>query len=159
MVIYGVTFDPVSKGPIVLLKTDVGNRFIPIWIGASEAQAILARLQNVETERPMTHDLLAAVVHDLDAEVVRVVVTDLREHTFFALITLRHRDGEVEVDSRPSDAIALAVRTGAPIFAADDVLERSAVDMPQQPQPESIIEDFKRFLDEVDPQQFGADSS
>src|SRR3954452_1086356 len=118
MRIYGVSFDLVGKQPIVLLKTSEGNRFLPIWIGHPEAAAILMKLQGNESPRPMTHDLFAHVLDELDAKVVRISVTDLRENTFYAKITLQ-RDGDtIEVDSRPSDAIALAVRCDAPIYAA-----------------------------------------
>ena len=112
MVIYGVSFDLVGKQPIVLLKTAEGSRFLPIWIGHSEAAAILMKLQNANTPRPMTHDLVTEMLTQLDAQVVRICVTDLRENTFFATITLQQDGSEIEVDSRPSDAIALAVQIG-----------------------------------------------
>ena len=110
MVIYGVSFDMVGKQPIVLLKTADGNRFLPIWIGHPEAAAILVKLQNAAQARPMTHDLLNDVVGRLDAEVVSIAVTEMRENTYYARITLQQNGSEIEVDSRPSDAIALAVR-------------------------------------------------
>ncbi len=165
MHVYGVSFDMVGKQPIVLLKTASGSRYLPIWIGHPEAQAILSRLQETETPRPMTHDLLATAVADLGAEVVRIEVTDLRENTFYARITLRRDGAEIELDSRPSDAIALAVRTQAPIFAADAVIEASAVTMdddqapPAHPSqtsddPDRLVEEFKRFLESVDPEEF-----
>ena len=114
MVIYGVSFDMVGKQPIVLLKTADGNRFLPIWIGHPEAAAILMRLQAKETPRPMTHDLFTDVLGELGAEIVQIAVTDLRDNTFYARITLRRDGSTYEVDSRPSDAIALAVRCDAP---------------------------------------------
>ena len=114
MVIYGVSFDMVGKQPIVLLKTVSGNRFLPIWIGHAEAAAILMKLQGAETPRPMTHDLLNDVVSELNAEISKITVTELRENTFYALITLRAAASEIEIDSRPSDALALAVRTQRP---------------------------------------------
>src|SRR5947209_13343057 len=117
MVIYGVSFDLVGKQPIVLLKTADGNKFLPIWIGHPEAAAILMKLQNATTPRPMTHDLFADVLSQLDVRVVRITVTELRENTFYAQITVAQDGQEVEIDSRPSDAIALAIRTEAPIFA------------------------------------------
>ena len=106
MVIYGVSFDMVGKQPIVLLKTADGNRFLPIWIGHPEAAAILVKLQNGAPARPMTHDLLNDVVGQLDAEVVSIAVTEMRENTYYARITLQQNGTEIEVDSRPSDAIA-----------------------------------------------------
>jgi bifunctional DNase/RNase len=128
MLIYGVSFDLVGKQPIVLLKTSDGNKFLPIWIGHSEAAAILVKLQNATTPRPMTHDLVTEILGHLDAEVVSVAVTELRENTFYARITLQQNGSEIEIDSRPSDAIALAVRAGAKIFVADEVIEESGIE-------------------------------
>src|SRR5919199_6869366 len=126
MHIYGVSFDLVGKQPIVLLKTAEGNKFLPIWIGHPEAAAILMKLQGASTPRPMTHDLMTDMLSQLEAQVVRITVTELRENTFYARITVQQNGAEIEIDSRPSDAIALAVRAGAPIFAADAVIEESA---------------------------------
>ena len=110
MVIYGVSFDMVGKQPIVLLKTADGNKFLPIWIGHPEAAAILMKLQGAATPRPMTHDLFTEILGQLEARVVRIAVTELRENTFYALITVAVNGTEIDIDSRPSDAIALAVR-------------------------------------------------
>jgi len=155
VVIYGVTFDVVNKQPIVLLRTEGTNRFLPIWIGNAEALAILSHLKGTRPERPMTHDLLATVVSDLQAEVVQIAVTELRDATFHAKIVLRADSRTVEIDCRPSDALALAIRTSAPIFVADDVIERSAVEMDEdQPDLENEIEEFRRFLDDVGPDEF-----
>ena len=117
MVIYGVSFDMVGKQPIVLLKTREGNKFLPIWIGHPEAAAILMKLQGANTPRPMTHDLMNDILTELDIPCSRVSVTELRENTFYASITLQLNGRVVEIDSRPSDALALAVRSSAPIFA------------------------------------------
>ena len=125
MTLYGVSFEPIGKQPIVLLKALDEERFLPIWIGHPEAAAILMKLQGASPPRPMTHDLLTDVVSELKGEVVRVTVTELRENTYFAKITIVHDGQELEIDSRPSDAIALAVRCEAQIFAADDVVEES----------------------------------
>ncbi len=155
MSIYGVSFDMVGKQPIVLLKTATGSTFLPIWIGHAEAGAILAKLQGTETPRPMTHDLLRTMVDELSAEVVRITVTELREGTFYALITLRREGAEIEVDSRPSDAIALAVRVDAPIFAADDVIAENGIEFAEQAaETEDTVEKFKEFLDQVSPDDF-----
>ncbi len=169
MVIYGVSFDMVGKQPIVLLKTADGNRFLPIWIGHSEAAAILVKLQNASPPRPMTHDLLNDVLGNLEAEVVSVMVTELRENTFYAQITLRQNGSEIEIDSRPSDAIALAVRNpGVKIYAADDVIEESGVEFEGEGTDEEIAAaaagspplsdldpaEFRRFLDSVSPDEF-----
>ena len=115
MHIYGVSFDLVGKQPIVLLKTAEGNKFLPIWIGHPEAAAILMKLQSATTPRPMTHDLVTDLLEQLGAQVIRITVTELRENTFYAQITVQLDGSEIEVDSRPSDAIALAIRADAPI--------------------------------------------
>ncbi len=114
MQIYGVSFDMVGKQPIVLLKTVDGNRFLPIWIGHPEAAAILMKLQGASTPRPMTHDLLIDMLEQVEAKCERVSVTELRDNTFYASITISLNGTEVEIDSRPSDAIAVAVRCQAP---------------------------------------------
>src|ERR671938_259387 len=131
MVIYGVSFDMVGKQPIVLLKTRDGNKFLPIWIGHPEAAAILMKLQGANTPRPMTHDLISDMLSELDITCTRVAVTELRENTFYAEVTLEMNGREIPIDSRPSDALALAVRTGAPIFAAEEVISESAIEFEQ----------------------------
>jgi hypothetical protein len=158
MQIYGVSFDLVGKQPIVLLKTADGNKFLPIWIGHPEAAAILMKLQSQSVPRPMTHDLLSDMLEQLGAQVVRITVTELRENTFYAQITVQQDGTEIEVDSRPSDAIALAIRAEAPIFAADRVIEESAIEFEgEEVDPEQLeaeVARFKNFLDEVTPDQF-----
>ena len=152
MQIYGVSFDMVGKQPIVLLKTAEGNRFLPIWIGHPEAAAILMKLQGAATPRPMTHDLLNDLLEQFDAKCERVSVTELRDNTFYASIT---------IDSRPSDALALAVRTEAPIFVAEEVIDESSIEFEQEVEDtEEVVEKFKDFLDEVTPEDFagGEDS-
>jgi len=160
MVIYGVSFDLVGKQPIVLLKTVDGNRFLPIWIGHPEAAAILMKLQNAATPRPMTHDLVTDILSQLDAQVVRVAVTELRENTFFAQVTIQQDGSEIDVDSRPSDAIALAVRAEAPIFVADDVIEESAIEFEGEEITDADLEKevskFRSFLENVTPDEFAA---
>jgi bifunctional DNase/RNase len=159
MVIYGVSFDMVGKQPIVLLKTVDSNKFLPIWIGHPEAAAILMKLQGASTPRPMTHDLLADLLGELEVECSRVAVTELRENTFYASITLRANGRDVEIDSRPSDALALAVRAGAPIFAADEVIAESAIEFEHEVEDtEEVVEKFKDFLDRVTPEDFAGDS-
>src|SRR3989449_8090435 len=158
MVIYGVSFDLVGKQPIVLLKTADGNKFLPIWIGHPEAAAILMKLQGASTPRPMTHDLVSDIISQLDAQVVRITVTELKENTFYASITVQQNGSEIEIDSRPSDAIALAVRADAPIFAAEEVIEESAIefegDEVSEEQLEAEVSKFKAFLEDVMPDQF-----
>src|SRR5919197_80599 len=155
MTIYGVSFDMVGKQPIVLLKTVDGNKFLPIWIGHPEAAAILMKLQGASTPRPMTHDLLNDVLEQLEAKCERVAVTELRDNTFYASITISVNGSEFETDSRPSDAIARAVRTQAPIFAADDVIEESSIEFEHEVEDtEEVVEKFKDFLDQVTPEDF-----
>jgi hypothetical protein len=155
MTIYGVSFDMVGKQPIVLLRTLDGNRFLPIWIGHPEAAAILMKLQGTPTARPMTHDLVTSMLTELNATVAKVVVTELRENTFHAQITLQVNGSEIEIDSRPSDALALAVRTEAPIFVADEVMDDSAIEFGQEPDDATeVIDEFKAFLENVNPDDF-----
>ena len=155
MDIYGVSFDLVGKQPIVLLKTKEGNRYLPIWIGQPEAAAILMKLQGASTPRPMTHDLVTDILGQLEAQVVRITVTELRENTFYAQITVQLDGTEIEVDSRPSDAIALAIRAEAPIFAADQVIEESGIEFEgEDVNEEEMVAEFKRFLDDVTPEEF-----
>jgi bifunctional DNase/RNase len=160
MHIYGVSFDLVGKQPIVLLKTAEGNKFLPIWIGHPEAAAILMKLQSQAPPRPMTHDLMSELLEQLEAQVVRITVTELRENTFYAQITVQQDGREIEIDSRPSDAIALAIRADAPIFAADRVIEESAIEFEGEDVDQEVLEaevaKFKNFLDEVTPEDFAA---
>jgi bifunctional DNase/RNase len=159
MQVYGVSFDLVGKQPIVLLKTVDGNKFLPIWIGHPEAAAILMKLQNATTPRPMTHDLVTEILRELDAQVIRVAVTELRENTFYAQVTIQQDGSEVEVDSRPSDAIALAVRAEAPIFVADEVIDESAIEFEGDGEPaneelEEKVAEFREQLDRLTPDDF-----
>jgi bifunctional DNase/RNase len=159
MLIYGVSFDMVGKQPIVLLKTAEGNKFLPIWIGHPEAAAILMKLQGANTPRPMTHDLLTDMLEKLEARVIRIAVTELRENTFYAVVTVAVDGSEIEIDSRPSDAIALAVRSDAPIYVDDAVIEESAIEFEHEDvNEEEVVEEFKKFLDEVKPEDFSAET-
>ena len=158
MQIYGVSFDMVGKQPIVLLKTVDSNRFLPIWIGHPEAAAILMKLQGAQTPRPMTHDLLNDLLEQLDAKCERVSVTELRDNTFYASITISVNGSEIEIDSRPSDAIALAVRCQAPIFAAEEVIEESSIEFEHEVEDqEEVVDRFKEFLEDVTPEDFASD--
>jgi len=167
MTLYGVSFEPIGKQPIVLLKTVDDERFLPIWIGHPEAAAILMKLQGASPPRPMTHDLVTDIISELQGEVVRVTVTELRENTYYARITIVQDGREVEVDSRPSDAIALAVRCEAQIFAADDVVEESGIEFQAEDdeQPGLVTAssladldpaEFRQFLETVTPEQFAS---
>lgn len=159
MILYGISFDVIGKQPIILLKTTDANKFLPIWIGHQEAAAILMKLQGTELSRPMTHDLMSSIIQRLDARVMKVTVTELRENTFYALLTLRLAEGEIDVDSRPSDALALAVRTNAPIFAAEQLIEDNAIEFDHDIEDsgevvEEVVERFRDFLDNVTPEDF-----
>jgi hypothetical protein len=123
MTIKGLMIDPITNMPIVILKDKEGERVLPIWVGVFEANAIALQIENISTPRPMTHDLLKNILTEIEAEVQRIVVSDLRDNTFYAMIYL-DRDGEtIAIDARPSDAIALALRTRSPIFVEDSVVE------------------------------------
>jgi uncharacterized protein len=152
MELTGVRVELPTNQPIVLLRERGGERYLPIWIGAAEAAAIALSLQGVVTPRPMTHDLLKTILEDLTVEVKRIVVTELRDSTFYATISFQ-RDGDgFEVSSRPSDAIALAVRMSVPIFAEEGVLEEASILIPGDEDEE--VEKFREFLDNVSPEDF-----
>jgi bifunctional DNase/RNase len=155
--IASLALDPRSNQPVVVLKPlddEPGHgRLLPIWIGHPEATAILLAVEGVETPRPMTHDLLCSILETLDAYVDRVEITRVEEGTFFAALVLRGEERTRIVDARPSDSIALAVRTGAPIYVAEEVLNAAAVsDEPLDEDAE--VEEFRRFLEHVDPEDF-----
>jgi len=145
-----------TRTPVVILREMSGQRrLLPIFIGVPEAQAIALSMQNIETPRPMTHDLLKNVLDELGAQVERIVVTELREGTFYADILLR-ADGQVRaVSSRPSDAIALAIRIGSPIFAEEEVLDEAGrTEQPDSEEAEQMVEEFRTFIDHVNPEDF-----
>lgn len=148
----GVRVELPHNQPIVLLKEQTGERFLPIWIGAVEATAIAFALQGVVTARPMTHDLMRDLLSGLEVTVERIVVTELREGTFYAEIQMTADGESVVVSSRPSDAIALAVRSTAPIFADESVLAEAGIEIEDDDEDE--VEQFKEFLDTVTPEDF-----
>ena len=125
MKVAGITLDPMTKMPIVILKDSRGEHALPIWIGIAEASAIATQLEKIDLARPMTHDLLRNVLKELDVNLEKVEVTDLKDNTYFAILYLRAGDQTLPVDSRPSDAIALALRTESPIFVDEEVLNKS----------------------------------
>ncbi len=152
--VVGVRLELPSNQPIVLLKEVEGERYLPIWIGAVEATAIAFAQQGVTTARPMTHDLFRDVLQALGAPVTRVVITDLQEGVFFA--TLVFGNG-VEVSARPSDAIALAMRIGAPVFSEESVLSEAGIEVPDdEDNAENEVEKFREFLENISPDDFGA---
>jgi bifunctional DNase/RNase len=153
--IKGLMLDPSSNLPIVVLKDPVSERFLPIWIGVFEAQAIALKLEGIVSPRPMTHDLLHQSLDQLRTRVARVVISDLRENTFFAEIHLRteNEEGRVIIDARPSDAIALALRAEAPVFVAPTVLDKAQ----SGPLSETLGDEdrLRKWLEEADPESFG----
>ncbi len=153
MTIKGLMVDPVTNVPIIILRDRDGQKVLPIWVGIFEANAIALQIENVSTPRPMTHDLLRNVIHDLKASVQKVVVSDLQENTFYALIYLTWNGETVAVDARPSDAIALALRTRAPIFVEDTVIDHAkTVDF----SPEKADADrLHKWLESLDPDDLG----
>jgi bifunctional DNase/RNase len=157
MSIYGINLDLFSSSPIVILKVEDENRYLPIWIGQPEARSILMKLQNQEFSRPLTHDLAVNLVSELGGTLERVTVTELRDSTFFASLHVEIAGRTVEVDSRPSDAIAIAVRAGAPIFAADEVIEEAAVvfeEAMEETPEEEVVDKFKDWMNQITPEDF-----
>jgi len=155
MTIKGLMVDPITNTPIVILRDKDGQKVLPIWVGIFEANAIALQIENISTPRPMTHDLLRNVIQDLKAEVKKIVVCDLQENTFYALIYLAlHGDGDtVAIDARPSDAIALALRTRAPIFVEEAVIDNAKT---FDPVPEKTDTDrLHKWLESLDPDDLG----
>jgi len=152
MTLVGVRVELPANQPIVLLKEEDGERFLPIWIGVFEATAIAFALQGVETARPMTHDLFKNVLDDLEVGIDGILINDLVEGTFFAEITMRRNNSKHIISARPSDAIALAARMEVPIFAEEKVLEEASILVESQDEEE--IQRFRDFLDHVEPQDF-----
>jgi bifunctional DNase/RNase len=125
MTVKGLMIDPITNMPIIVLRDGDGQRILPIWVGVFEANAIALQIENVTTPRPMTHDLLRNVISDLKADITKIVVSDLKENTFYALIHLTVAGESMAIDARPSDAIALALRARAPIFVEDRVIDHA----------------------------------
>ncbi|MEA2462351.1 MAG: uncharacterized protein QOJ98_98 [Acidobacteriota bacterium] len=158
MSIKGLMLDPVSNSPIVVLKDDDEKFFLPIWVGIFEANAIALQLENITTPRPMTHDLLRNLIAQLDARVTRIVINDLKDATFFAQIRLLIKNGTggdrmLEIDARPSDAIALALRTEAPIYVAQSVLEQAQTITPEN--AEETQEKSKDWFENLSTEDLG----
>ncbi|MEE9533070.1 MAG: bifunctional nuclease family protein [Acidimicrobiia bacterium] len=154
----GVRIELPTNQPIVLLRELGGDRYLPIWIGAVEATAIAFALEGVEPQRPLTHDLLKDLTDGLGAKVERVVVNDLREGIYYAELVLALNGGEVVVSARPSDAIALAARTEALLFATPEVLEEAGVEIRDDQDEDAEVERFREFLDTVRPEDFTGES-
>ena len=153
MSIKGLMVDPITNTPIVILRDKEGQKVLPIWVGIFEANAIALQIENISTPRPMTHDLLRNVIHDLKANVEKIVVCDLQDGTFYALIYLRVDGESVAIDSRPSDAIALALRTRAPIFVEEAVIDSAkTVDVTTD---KSDADRLQKYLESLDPDDLG----
>lgn len=153
MKIKGLMWDPVSRMPIVILRAQSGETLLPIFVGLFEANAIAQQLDGSVAPRPMTHDLLGNMIDALHGRVEKVVITDLRDNTFFAIIHLHSGGKKLEIDARPSDAIALALRLKVPILVEDAVLDRSSASGEAGEVDEA--ERLRRWLESVDPEEFG----
>ena len=153
MIIKGLMVDPISNMPIVILRDEDGQRVLPIWVGTFEANAIALQIQNIATPRPMTHDLLRNIIGDLKAAVEKIVVCDLKDNTFYALIYLRVGEDLVAVDARPSDAIALALRVRVPIYVEDTVIDNGKkLDFTIE---KGDSERLTQWLESLDPEDLG----
>lgn len=158
--IASLAVDPRSNQPVIILRAlaedTSGGRILPIWIGQPEATAILLALENVDLPRPLTHDLLKNVLDALHAYVERVEITRVDEGTFYAALIVRAEERTLAVDARPSDSIALAVRTGAPLFVAESVMDTAAVEeeIDGEIDQEAELQEFRKFLDQVNPEDF-----
>jgi bifunctional DNase/RNase len=153
MTIKGLMVDPINNTPIVILRDKEGERVLPIWVGMFEANAIALQIENLAPPRPMTHDLLRNVIRDLQADVQKIVISDLQDNTFYALIYLTVRGDTVAIDARPSDAIALALRTRAPIFVEETVIDNAkTVDFSTD---KADADRLQKWLENLDPDDLG----
>ena len=153
MNIKGLMVDPITNMPIIILRDSEGQKVLPIWVGVFEANAIALQIENIQTPRPMTHDLLRNIIQDLHASVDKIVVCDLKENTFYAMIHLKTPAGPVAIDARPSDAIALALRTRAPIFVEETVIDHAkTVDFSTE---KADADRLHKWLESLDPDDLG----
>ena len=157
MVISGLTVDPLTNSPIVLLKEVEGQRTLPIWIGLLEATAIASELEGIKFSRPMTHDLLKNIMGLMNVKVNRVEVCDLRNNTYFALIHINHNGKDISIDARPSDALAISLRMGAPIFVSEEVITKSSqIEIKSEPEDKSEQgKKWQEILEKLNPEDFG----
>ena len=157
MKVEGLTLDPLTNMPIIILKDLLSDKALPIWVGYFEANAIALEIEKINTPRPMTHDLLRSMISSLHAKVKHVLINDLKDNTFFAAISVIQNGSDMTIDSRPSDAIALALRTKSPIFVEEKVIEAAKkLDLPD---PDKIQNDekqqWKDWITGIKPQDFG----
>ncbi|UCF83918.1 MAG: bifunctional nuclease family protein [Desulfobacteraceae bacterium] len=157
MVISGLTVDPVTNSPIVILKEIDGDHTLPIWIGLLEATAIASEMEGIKFSRPMTHDLLKNLMEMVDVKVAKIEVSDLKNNTYYAVIHFKHGEKEMSIDARPSDAIAISLRVKAPIFVAEEVIKQSS-QIELKPEPQDKSEKGKKWqeiLESLNPEDFG----
>ena len=156
MSISTLAFDPTMNMPLVLLKNEDGSRMLPIWIGLLEASAIATKLENIELSRPMTHDLLKDMIESMGGKVEKIIITNIEDNTYFAKILLKIGDNELVFDARPSDSMALALRTGAKIFAEESVIEKSGkLEIKEGDLSNTEKEKWLEILENMDPDDFG----
>jgi bifunctional DNase/RNase len=155
MKVKGLMIDPITDMPMIVLKKRDGEGVLPIWVGLFEANAIAMQLERIVSPRPMTHDLLCNIIEALRAKVENVLITDLRDNTFFARVNLDHGGLKISIDARPSDAMALALRVEVPIFVDESVLERSTATADNAEGPIDEVERLRRWLETVDPEELG----
>jgi bifunctional DNase/RNase len=153
MTVSGLAIDERTHTPVVLLKEKTGARMLPIWIGPSEASAIAIELTGRKFQRPLTHDLLKTVIDGLEAKVPKIAIVELRDKTYFAKVYLERGDEVLAIDARPSDCIALALRTRSPIFVNEDLLREE--DAAEEIGGEKSMEELQRSLEDMDPEEFG----
>ncbi|WP_293444353.1 bifunctional nuclease family protein [Persephonella sp.] len=156
MNVQGITLDPMTNMPIVVLKGKDTEHVLPIWIGVFEANAIAMQLEGITRPRPMTHDLVNSIIDTLNGIVEYIHIHDLRDNTYYAEITIKTQTGQVKIDSRPSDAINIALRSGAPIFVSEEVLQKSQI---EDSETDAKEEDLKEWLESIRPEDFGKQSS
>ena len=154
MKVKNLAFDLAKSGAMVFLEEMNGKRVLPIWIGIFEANAIALELRKINTARPMTHDLILNIIRGLGAEATKVVVTELKDNTFYATIHITTKKGEVEIDSRPSDAIALALRVDTPIYVVEEVITQAGRYDEEIKPEEKTDDDFMKWLEKLDPDDF-----
>ena len=154
MKVKNLAFDLAKSGAMVFLEEMNGKRVLPIWIGIFEANAIALELRKINTARPMTHDLILNIIRGLNAEATKIVVTELKDNTFYATIHINTKKGEVEIDSRPSDAIALALRVDTPIYVVEEVITQAGRHDDETKTEEKTDDDFMKWLEKLDPDDF-----
>ena len=156
MKVEGLTLDPLTNMPIIILKDSTGQKALPIWVGIFEANAIALEIESISTPRPMTHDLLKNLAQGMKAEIQHILVNELKDNTFYAVIVLNHNGNTLNIDSRPSDAIALALRVKAPIYVEEKVIEAAkSIELPESDNKVQEKDQWTKWLENLKPQDFG----